>query len=344
MTANWLTRAPRWAMLCVLGVAGCDGASDQQSTDSQQTESALVKCGLPGVSMASAAGKARAPLGKAMTLPVPATIPVSGGPANATATLTYSLSSDGDRPLNCRYTRSGNVLKLESCEREVDATTWLEASAVDLTVSDPAAVATLSICPVAPALDLAAVTPPANEAAFKGDQLPNGRDVGFDALPGALTKQDVDSYVARARADRRVQPFLGERNAFLYSLPAGNPKSARADGHALKLIFYSHSNNQTVEVTANRGAVQSVQKIQLWPSEGQEEIDQAIALAKQDPRLAGRVNDLNAGGMVWQPTENVSYLNHRVMDIRFYDATLVSRYFATVDLTDLKVQNAGAVP
>lgn len=98
-----------------------------------------------------------------------------------------------------------------------------------------------------------------------------------------------------------------------------------------------------MEVITNRGAVQQATYIELWPPEGKEEVEQAVELAKQDPRLAGRVNDLTGGAMMWQPTQDAPYLNHRVMDVRFYDASLVSRYFATVDLTDLKVQNAGAV-
>ena len=44
--------------------------------------------------------------------------------------------------------------------------------------------------------------------------------------------------------------------------------------------------------------------------------------------------------MSFQDIENTAYLNHRVMDIRFYDEALVSKYFAVVDL---KVDAAGVV-
>jgi hypothetical protein len=192
-------------------------------------------------------------------------------------------------------------------------------------------------------VDVASLRPPANEEPLRSDQLRGALDVGFDAVPGALRTEDIAGYVARARENNRVKSLLGARNAFIQTLSATDPKRGNADPHHLRLVFYSHTHSRAVEVVVHRGTVRSAQNIRLWPPEGKEEIAQAIELAKHDPRLAGRVADLQAGGMVAQPTENTAYLNHRVMDIRFYDESLVSRYFATVDLTDLKVHAAGAV-
>lgn len=328
--------------LCLTSALGCDDQKEP-SASGEGSQAIVSQCGLPMVSAPTAQGRARPALATAMTLPVPATIPVAGGAADATATLVYSLPADNNRALSCRYKRNGAALQLVDCDREVDATSWLEASAVDLTVSDPRARASLTICPVSGVVDQTSLRPTAEASAVRAEQMPDARNVGYDRVEGALTTQDVLSYVASARADERVKALLGERNAFIQELDATDAKSGNRTSHQLKLIFFSHSNGRTVEVTMNRSSVVNAQYIQYFPPEGKEEIEQAIELAKQDPRLAGRINDLQSGGMAFQHTENSAYLNHRVMDIRFYDAQLVSRYFAAVDLTDLKVQAAGAV-
>jgi hypothetical protein len=340
MKADWLRIARSTGLPLFVLFFGCGTDHGEQSGISQ---AAVTECPHAAIALGTTQGRRTAALAKPMTVPVPATIPIAGGAANLTATITYSLSADKNQPLVCRYKRAGNDLKLDNCDRDVDATTWLEASAMDIVLSDPKATAALSVCPIGPVTDPAALLPGPNDQQVRGEQLVGGREVFSDRIAGALRIEDISVYVAAARADRRVASLLGERSAFIDTIAVDGSKKATSEPHHLKLIFYSYSNSQTVEVVVNRGTVQSAQRIVMWPPEGQEEISQAIALAKLDPRLAGRVNDLQAGGMLFQPTENTSYLTHRVMGIHFGDATLTARYFATVDLTDLVVQAAGPV-
>lgn len=302
-------------------------------------------CIMPSVVGQTDKGHMQSALPEPLTLPVPANIPVRGGSANATATLSYSLPADGNRPLSCRYQRSGATLALVNCDREVDATSWLEASALELRLSDPSAEVSLQLCPVGRVDDQALLRPSNDQPALRGERMAGAgaRAVGFELIPGALTTQDVLGYAELARGDARVQALLGERSAFVQEIERDQGKGANRTSHQLRLIFYSHTHSRTVEVTIDHGTVLDAKYIEYYPPEGKQEIDQAVALAKQDPRLAGLVADLQAGGMNFQHTQNTAYLNHRVMDIRFYDATLVSRYFAVVDLTELKVQAAGPV-
>ena len=342
MKATWLGPLRPLGILWLASFAGCD--DEQASTNARRSESSLAECAMPALNARTAQGRAQSALASPLTLPVPSSIAVSGGAANGTATLTYTLPADGNRTLSCRYRRAGEAFTLVNCDREVDATAWIEASAVELRTSDPRAQATLALCPVGGVADQAKLRPPRDQPGQRSERIANARDVGFDSIPGALNTQDVVAYVAAARAEPRVQRLLGERSAFVQELDASDSKLGNPTAHHLKLIFYSHTHSRTVEVTVNRNNVLGARYVDnYYPPEGKEEIDQAIGIAKQDPRLAGRVNDLRAGGMSFQHVENTSYLNHRVMDIRFYDDALVSKYFAVVDLTDLKVQAAGAV-
>jgi hypothetical protein len=335
MNRHWRMPLLRMGALALLCTSACDTPNERS-----QVNSALAQCAHPAITFDRV--KRRAALPAPMVLPVPAIIPVSGGKAE-TATLNYSLSADGNRALLCRYQRTSTAeMRLVSCDREVDATSWLEASAIELSFSEAATTSSLTVCPVGPVVDVAKLRPAPEEQFPRGDQL-RGQEVPFEPIPGARTVQDVEAYVQTARSDARVQRLLGERSAYIQEIAVGDPKSQDFDPHYLRLIFFNHAQSRTVEVLSRRGQVESTQYIPYWPPEGKEEIAQAISLAKQDLRLVGKVNDLREGGMVWQPTANVEYLNHRVMDIRFYDDNLISRFYATVDLTDLKVQAAGPI-
>jgi hypothetical protein len=225
----------------------------------------------------------------------------------------------------------------------LDATSFIEAGSLTLELSDRQARARLTLCPDGPVMDEGAMLPPPNEKAPRSDQL-RAQAVAPEPSPDALTAQDVEAYVQAALQDDRVLALLGKRSAFIHAIEVGNGKGAARNRHHLRLIFFSHTNNQAVEVVVDRQTVESAQSIAYWPPEGKDEIDQAVALAMLDPRITPQIFDLRAGGMVWQPTTDVPYVNHRVMDIRFYDDDLISRYFATVDLTDQVVQEAGEVP
>jgi hypothetical protein len=90
------------------------------------------------------------------------------------------------------------------------------------------------------------------------------------------------------------------------------------------------------------GAVLSTEKSDKWPPEGKAEVDEAVALARSHPGLQGKTNDLEGGAMLAQVERGrPPWAGNRVLDVRFYDASRVSKYMATVDLTQQRVLRAG---
>lgn len=176
---------------------GCGESQPEQgpSTAALQTS----PCAHAAIAVTTQGGSAQSQLATPMTLPVPAIIPVRGGAADAAATLTFTLSADNNRPLACRYQRSGVNLVLVSCEREVDATSWVEASGVALAVSDPNVTAGFSLCPVGPVADPAKLHPPIVEGRLTERLAREGQRIADERVPDGLTSQEVAAYVARAR-------------------------------------------------------------------------------------------------------------------------------------------------
>ena len=85
------------------------------------------------------------------------------------------------------------------------------------------------------------------------------------------------------------------------------------------------------------------------PPEGQQDVQRGIGLAKADPRLAGKVEQLQGHGLLMQPARgffrNEPGYAHRTIWITFSkgeDGDPKCR--AVVDLTDEKVLEAGEEP
>jgi hypothetical protein len=336
----------RWLGPCVVaalgGALGCEHDDNDESVGNQQQSA----CAHPLAKLQLKSGSARTELSAPMTLPIPASVNVTAS-GSAKLRLTYELSAAIGGEVSCSYEKaSSKEFRLKSCERDLDASSWVDAKAVRLDSADSAARAAVSLCPVAPVEELPA-------------EVLNPPDQGIDPtlveltpypsteIEGALTGEDAEAYVELARNNPQVQALLGERSAYIQYFgadPDKPPEGTTVDPHHLRLIFYSHSKSRTVEAIVRGETLESVNYIELWPTEGKEELDMAIALAVEDPRLVGRVGDLEAGGMLWQPKTVVPFIAHRVMDIRFIDTSdRVARYFATVDLTDETVLEAGPV-
>lgn len=330
----------RWFAAVVMMLAAC---SDREKlSHPPHSVEALSACSEPVVQLATDRGRAQQRLSMPMTLPVPASISLRVGTGSVTARLIYSLSADRDRALECRYGGAGPELPFLSCERDVNPAALIEASAVRLELSDRNARAELQLCPDGAVVNLDAVAAESAPTARAADLAATA--VASDPLPDAVTLQDIAAYVQAAQDDDTVQVLLGDRHAYIQNSEVGNSKRGPRNPHHRRLIFFSHTHHRAVEVIVSRTTVEAARYIEYWPPEGKEELETAIDLARNDPRLRDIIGVLSAGGMLWQPTTDVPYLDHRVIDVRFYDEELVARYYATVDLTDEVVQAAGMVP
>ena len=85
------------------------------------------------------------------------------------------------------------------------------------------------------------------------------------------------------------------------------------------------------------------------PPESDEEIQQAIDLAKKDTRLHDKIQDLLGHALLASPEQgwiwNERGFGHRVLWVTFSkEGEAEPRYWAIVDLSDQKVLDAGAEP
>jgi len=326
---------------------GC-GTAEKDSTDDKAALDALasmVTCPDSAVTLTATRGQGTTAMAsQPAVLTIPSSIRTIGGQPGP-ATLTYQLAAERGE-LSCRYVPGvGNDLKLQGCDRELEAESWVEARSVQLNLSDKAGKAVLAMCRVSNA----AIDPELLKRAGTAQQGVKTETIAakpfaYTRIPDALTMTDVQRSLEVARKAPKVRELLGERSAFVGHLVPDEKGEKAADPHRLLLTFFSHSHHRAVEVAITGDRIERAGFVDIWPQEGPEEIAEAIALALEDPRIAGKVADLEAGGMIWQPTSEVSYLHDRVMDIRFIGPEdRIARYFAVVDLTTQSVQEAGAV-
>jgi hypothetical protein len=117
-----------------------------------------------------------------------------------------------------------------------------------------------------------------------------------------------------------------------------------------RLVYYSYSQNVAVEVHMKETNVLSVSRLEGYqPPEGQQDVLRGIELAKADPRLAGKVEQLQGHGLLMQPDRgffrNDPGYTHRTMWITFSTGEDGDpKYWAVVDLTDDRVLDAGEEP
>jgi hypothetical protein len=127
------------------------------------------------------------------------------------------------------------------------------------------------------------------------------------------------------------------------SLLDGDDKKAAS----LLFIFYNYTDNLTIEVMLDRTAqeVGSVAEMRYQPPPPQQEIDQAIALARQDRRLAELVtDDLEGTAVLVSPVDPKSpYYSHRQFNVGFgCPDERLPRITALVDLSAETVIKVGS--
>jgi hypothetical protein len=119
---------------------------------------------------------------------------------------------------------------------------------------------------------------------------------------------------------------------------------------SLAFILYNYTDNLAVEVSLDENGqeVTEVIEARYQPPPLQEEIDQAIQLAREDSRLAtrSRIDDLEGTAIVVSSVDPEDpYYNHRQFDVRFgRPDERLARYGALVDLSTETVLRAGALP
>ncbi|MDF0673025.1 MAG: hypothetical protein P0120_01605 [Nitrospira sp.] len=170
-----------------------------------------------------------------------------------------------------------------------------------------------------------------------------------------LTANEVAALRKAAESDRRVTALLGSRWAFIDAdrIPPEGKLSFGCCRHTTsqtRLVYYSYSQNVAVEVHMKETNVLSVSRLEGYqPPEGQQDVQRGIELAKADPRLVGKVEQLQGHGLLMQPDRgffrNDPGYAHRTIWITFSEGRDGDpKYWAVVDLTEDKVLEAGQEP
>ncbi len=202
---------------------------------------------------------------------------------------------------------------------------------------------------------------------FTGDDIPGHakpKMVGVvqDAAPKrstnvsvVLTASEVVALRQAAERDPRVMKLLGSRWAFIDAdrMPQEGKISfgcCREATRLTRLLYYSYSRNVAVDVRMKEDNLLSASSLEGYlPPEGQQDVLRGIELAKGDPRLTGKVDQLKGHGLLMQPDRgffrNDPGYGHRTIWITFSQGEDGDpKYWAVVDLTEDKVLEAGEEP
>jgi len=289
--------------------------------------------------------------GRGGALKIPATVATKGTMAGGVVLLEFSRPSFGT--FRCRYQPGpGDQATLAGCEP-------MNANAGDAVASDQLSVKLdESAGPVAEGLVVTACA----ETVKGPTPMPHGLPPGFRTLPTgewappedrgvplasepdpfAMTGELETAYRSGAGDTPAVKALLGDRFAYSYVEVIEPPKGQSRDSIHVKLWFFSYVQNASVAVTMKNGVVERVEKAGRSVPEGEDEVREAVRLAREDPALVGKLGDLEGGAMLAVPRRGDSWAGNRVLDVRFFDSARISRFMATVDLTTQKVLLAGS--
>lgn len=154
-----------------------------------------------------------------------------------------------------------------------------------------------------------------------------------------------------ALQDPRIQALLGGRWEYL-GCHQTEQRNYRHDGalHA-RLSFYNYTARHAIDVDMVNDEIVEVRRLtDYMPPEGPIEIRQAIAMARADGRLKGKVEALDSHAILHSPTDPAHPLGgRRILWVVFSEPDdprreLPARFTALVDLTEQKVVWAGEAP
>ena len=187
-----------------------------------------------------------------------------------------------------------------------------------------------------------------------------------------ITEEDPRPLRVTAEQDSRVREHLGDRFGFIRSEEVSADHCVGTNGeedshsaHLTKrpstqdtvhqLTYYSYSHNSAINVCLQGKEVTSVQRDPrqgYQPPEGSEEVEQAIALARKDVRIAQDVQNLPGHAILTSPEEyryfwvsDEAGFGDRVLWVTFSEMPeSLALFYARVDLTKGQVLDAGKEP
>ncbi|MGW5918403.1 hypothetical protein ACWFPY_05375 [Nocardia fluminea] len=167
------------------------------------------------------------------------------------------------------------------------------------------------------------------------------RQLHAEPLHGSLTDELEEQVRLAATSHPDVLELLGERHVFIHTNEAASGKGMRPDLDQplrTRLIFFSHTYNMAVEVEMEGLELVRVANVPgFQPPEAVEEIEDAIEIARADPRLRGLVDGLEATGLLNQFHREDPFAGSRTLWVTFLDpgeteGEKPARYGAAVDL------------
>ena len=164
--------------------------------------------------------------------------------------------------------------------------------------------------------------------------------------PSGLTTERVDRLRAAAIAAPAVKRSLGDRFAFIGAALVENSKQddqLPIDQRVVNLTFFSYSRNVAVRTLMRKAVVSDVTDIEGYqPAESPEEIDRAVRLAREDPRIRDSVRELEGRALLTGTGEAALGSGHRVLYVSFLRQNSArTEVMALVDLNDNRVLQAG---
>jgi hypothetical protein len=198
---------------------------------------------------------------------------------------------------------------------------------------------------------------PIIEPPFRGQIPPHVQDAEeWEDVDSNQVRDDelmivTDETLARVREgvlrNERLQRLLTDKRYI--ALGASLREDKNPDSSSLILfILYSYSENKVIEVTLDRSSLEitDISTARYQPSPVQEEINQAIAIARLHEKLADQLTDdlIGMAILVTEDDPQNPLHNHRLFDIRFgCPDQRLPKYWALVDLSTEKVIGAGSL-
>ncbi|MGE0473235.1 MAG: hypothetical protein AB7P17_06345 [Nitrospirales bacterium] len=209
-----------------------------------------------------------------------------------------------------------------------------------------------------------------------GERRPVGSSA-FSVLQGnapniVIVEKDSSALRAIAEHDSKVKTALGERYGFIDmeevdadqcritildedSGPQRLSKRPANQAMVHRLTYYTYTHNSAIHVCIKDNNVTLVQQDPregYQPGESTQETEHAIALARQDPRIAQDVRNLFGHAILTSPEEyryfwvsDEAGFGDRVLWVTFSEGPeSLALYFARVDLTTDQVLDAGKEP
>jgi hypothetical protein len=167
----------------------------------------------------------------------------------------------------------------------------------------------------------------------------NVKEVFSEEIPGSLTDAMEERLRSIAQRHTTVRQLLGARFAYIgIDEIEPNKERPRKPGDPLVtlLTFFSYTNNAAVEVQMRGEAVEvPTSRKDYSPTEGPEEVSEAIGLARQDPRLRDKLTGLtDVNGILVEVAKGKAGYGSRVIEVFFTkEKQDLPDYHALVDLT-----------